>query len=377
MRLQSRVAADRGAGADGRRGAGLLPAGRRGGDADRLLPRQPDPRRGLAAVHGARRAVDRDRHARAGGARTARPGPLRLLDVRALGLPRALPRRARRRPAQARRPRLGRPGADRRPAAAGAGREAGRRSTRCRCCPATAGTGSPSSGAAGRSARSLNATTTRSALALLLRQARGDRSPMPPEFVDMIWEHWDRGTGRGDPRPLPPRRPRPARRGRAATSAGSPAPRSSSGASATPTSRRSSPRPTPTRCPTPSWTSSPGAGHWPWIDDARVIDRVARFPRLSARPVSAPLTRRLQLPDDAGLCNAVGSRLPKGWGDLGRQIGHPRLGRPRLRRSCAASPTAERAVAMAHGQQVIDFERVDRHPLRARPAGVLPAGAAG
>jgi pimeloyl-ACP methyl ester carboxylesterase len=40
----------------------------------------------------------------------------------------------------------------------------------------------------------LNATTTRSSLALLLRQARGDRGPMPPEFVDMIWEHWDRGT---------------------------------------------------------------------------------------------------------------------------------------------------------------------------------------
>ncbi|MGC1164842.1 MAG: alpha/beta hydrolase [Solirubrobacterales bacterium] len=40
----------------------------------------------------------------------------------------------------------------------------------------------------------LNATTTRSSLALLLRQARGDRGPMPPEFVDMIWDHWDKGT---------------------------------------------------------------------------------------------------------------------------------------------------------------------------------------
>lgn len=40
----------------------------------------------------------------------------------------------------------------------------------------------------------LNATTTRSSLALLMRQARGDRGPMPPEFVDMIWGHWDKGT---------------------------------------------------------------------------------------------------------------------------------------------------------------------------------------
>jgi len=40
----------------------------------------------------------------------------------------------------------------------------------------------------------LNATTTRSSMALLLRQARGDRGPMPPRFVDMIWDHWDQGT---------------------------------------------------------------------------------------------------------------------------------------------------------------------------------------
>ena len=32
-----------------------------------------------------------------------------------------------------------------------------------------------------------NATTSRPAMELLMRQARGDRSPMPPEFVDSIW----------------------------------------------------------------------------------------------------------------------------------------------------------------------------------------------
>jgi len=40
----------------------------------------------------------------------------------------------------------------------------------------------------------LNATTTRSSMGLLMRQARGDRSAMPPQFIDMIWDHWDRGT---------------------------------------------------------------------------------------------------------------------------------------------------------------------------------------
>lgn len=40
----------------------------------------------------------------------------------------------------------------------------------------------------------LNATTARSSLALLLRQARGDRGAMPDRFVDLIWSCWDAGT---------------------------------------------------------------------------------------------------------------------------------------------------------------------------------------
>ncbi len=42
----------------------------------------------------------------------------------------------------------------------------------------------------------VNATSTRAGTALLLRQARADRGPMPPEFVDMIWSSYDRGTRR-------------------------------------------------------------------------------------------------------------------------------------------------------------------------------------
>jgi pimeloyl-ACP methyl ester carboxylesterase len=40
----------------------------------------------------------------------------------------------------------------------------------------------------------LNTTTSKPAFRLILRQARGDRSSMPPEFVDMIWDHWGKGT---------------------------------------------------------------------------------------------------------------------------------------------------------------------------------------
>jgi len=42
----------------------------------------------------------------------------------------------------------------------------------------------------------LNRTTTRSGFELLMRQASGDRRPMPREFTDLIWDHWDRGTQR-------------------------------------------------------------------------------------------------------------------------------------------------------------------------------------
>ncbi|MGH2923780.1 MAG: alpha/beta fold hydrolase [Solirubrobacterales bacterium] len=39
-----------------------------------------------------------------------------------------------------------------------------------------------------------NRLWTRRLLALGLREARGDWSPFPPEFVDMIWDHLDAGT---------------------------------------------------------------------------------------------------------------------------------------------------------------------------------------
>jgi pimeloyl-ACP methyl ester carboxylesterase len=123
----------------------------------------------------------------------------------------------------------------------------------------------------------LNRTTTRSTLALLLRQARGDhRSPMPTEFVDMIWSRWDRGTQaallqlyrHADPSRL-------AQAGANLDKLTCPAlvlwgdrdlylPLKFGEAYAE-------------ALPNAEFEAIEGAGHWPWIDDQRVIGRVVDF----------------------------------------------------------------------------------------------------
>jgi pimeloyl-ACP methyl ester carboxylesterase len=121
-----------------------------------------------------------------------------------------------------------------------------------------------------------NATTTRASLALILRQASGDRRPMPSRFIDSIWSRWDSGTGRAllalyrhaDPDRLAlagkdlarincpalvlwgDRDPYlPARFGAAYAEA----------------------------LPNARLEPLPGIGHWPWIDDPSIIDRVVDF----------------------------------------------------------------------------------------------------
>jgi pimeloyl-ACP methyl ester carboxylesterase len=121
-----------------------------------------------------------------------------------------------------------------------------------------------------------NRLTTRSGVDLLLRQASGSRRPMPPEFVDMIWDRWDRGTGRAvlalyrhaDPDRLAAagrdlwrldcpalvvwgeRDPYlPIRFGEALAEA----------------------------LPNAELDLVPAAGHWPWVDDIRVVQRVLDF----------------------------------------------------------------------------------------------------
>jgi pimeloyl-ACP methyl ester carboxylesterase len=122
----------------------------------------------------------------------------------------------------------------------------------------------------------VNATTTRSGLALLLRQARGDRGPMPPAFVDLIWRHWDRGTARAilelyrdaDP-------PRLAQAGR------------DLGRLACPALVLWGDRDVylPARfgadyaaaLPDATLEVLPGVGHWPWVEAPSCVDRVLTF----------------------------------------------------------------------------------------------------
>jgi pimeloyl-ACP methyl ester carboxylesterase len=121
-----------------------------------------------------------------------------------------------------------------------------------------------------------NATTTRWGMERTMRQARGDRSPMPPEFVDMVWKHWDRGPSRAvlalyrhaDPDRL--------------AAAGRDLPKLTCPSLVLWGDRDPY---LPTRFAESYASTLPasqlelisGAGHWPWIDDARVIDDVLEF----------------------------------------------------------------------------------------------------
>jgi len=111
---------------------------------------------------------------------------------------------------------------------------------------------------------------------MLLRQASGNRRPMPDEFVDSIWAHWDKGTRaaflalyrHADPDRL-------AGAGR------------NLGQIACPSlvlwGDRDAYLPTrfadayAERLPNAALEIVPNGGHWPWIDDARVVDRVQNF----------------------------------------------------------------------------------------------------
>jgi pimeloyl-ACP methyl ester carboxylesterase len=122
----------------------------------------------------------------------------------------------------------------------------------------------------------LNATTTRSAFGLIMRQARGDRGAMPPEFLDMIWDHWDRGTKRAVLelyRDADPDRLVAAGKDLGKLTCpslilwGDRDPYLSTrfaGAYAR-------------ALPNARLEILKGAGHWPWIDDPATIDRVLAF----------------------------------------------------------------------------------------------------
>lgn len=121
-----------------------------------------------------------------------------------------------------------------------------------------------------------NATTTRRSMAITLRQARGDRSPMPPEFVDLIWDRWDKGTSdavlalyrHADPSRL-------EAAGRNLDRLGCP--------SLVLWGDRDVYLPTKFAhdyadvLPDAQLDVREGAGHWPWIDDPSVAERVLGF----------------------------------------------------------------------------------------------------
>jgi pimeloyl-ACP methyl ester carboxylesterase len=122
----------------------------------------------------------------------------------------------------------------------------------------------------------LNKATTKRSLALLLRQATGNRKPMPSAFVETIWECWDAGTQaalltlyrHANPGDL-------ARAGVGLATLSCP--------SLIVWGDRDPYLPTrfaeayARALPAATLEVLPAAGHWPWIDDARVVDRVLRF----------------------------------------------------------------------------------------------------
>lgn len=122
----------------------------------------------------------------------------------------------------------------------------------------------------------LNRTTTRPALALLLRQARPGFAAMPDDFVDAIWEHWDpamtaailRLYRSADPTAL-------AAAGVGLGRLGGPA--LVIWGTADPYIGVEHARELTARLPAAELLEVEGAGHWPWIDRPELVGRVARF----------------------------------------------------------------------------------------------------
>jgi pimeloyl-ACP methyl ester carboxylesterase len=121
-----------------------------------------------------------------------------------------------------------------------------------------------------------NATTTKSSMGLIMRQLSGDGRSMPPWFIGMIWRHMDHGTNEATLALY--RHADPDRLAFAGKDLGrltcpslvlwgvnDPFLRPSLGEAYT------------RALPGSTLQLVPAAGHWPWIDDARVIDDVQNF----------------------------------------------------------------------------------------------------
>jgi pimeloyl-ACP methyl ester carboxylesterase len=121
-----------------------------------------------------------------------------------------------------------------------------------------------------------NAINTRAGAALALRQASGTPKGMPEQFVDMIWKHMDRGTERAILRLY--RHADPDRLAAAGEDLG--------GLHCTalvvwgakdPYLRQEWGRAYAQALPNAELDIRDQTGHWPWIDDPGIVDRVLSF----------------------------------------------------------------------------------------------------
>ena len=121
-----------------------------------------------------------------------------------------------------------------------------------------------------------NATTTKPVMALMLRQARGDRGAMPQSLVEMIWRHWDRGTKRATLALY--RDADPPRLAAAGHDLGRLAcPSLVLWGSRDPYMATRFASAYAEALPAAELDVREDAGHWPWIDDPSLIDRVVDF----------------------------------------------------------------------------------------------------
>lgn len=122
----------------------------------------------------------------------------------------------------------------------------------------------------------VNATTTRRSMALTMCQARGDRSTMPAEFVEMVWRHWDGGTKRAVLQLY--RDADPARLAAAGKDLGKlTCPALVLWGDRDPYLPTRFAHAYANALPNAEAEILEGCGHWPWIDDPAVVDRVLDF----------------------------------------------------------------------------------------------------
>jgi pimeloyl-ACP methyl ester carboxylesterase len=121
-----------------------------------------------------------------------------------------------------------------------------------------------------------NATTTKSSMGLIMRQLSGDRRPMPPWFIEMIWRHMDHGTNQATLALY--RHADPDRLAFAGKDLGRlTCPALVLWGANDPFLKPNLGGAYAQALPGSTLQVVPSAGHWPWINDARVIDQVQNF----------------------------------------------------------------------------------------------------